>query len=133
MNETFVCSKEQLESIEHLLTEELILLGAQHVALINLSGDLLIHVATGADKVINIRALAILTASNYGALRQLSKIIGEQDASLLHLRAENGSIHVTKISSDLLLITVLGKEVSIGYFRQKISMITSEIRSLIAV
>jgi predicted regulator of Ras-like GTPase activity (Roadblock/LC7/MglB family) len=61
----------------------------------------------------------------------MANIIGEDEFSLLFHKGETDSIHFSKIGKDLLLITIFGKEVSLGFLRLKVTEANNRIQSLI--
>ncbi len=118
MEYTIELNKKQFESIENILKEELIDLGVQTVLLIDLAGNILVNLDDGKSDI-DIYSLAALAAGNFGAVSAMAKVIGESDFSLLFHKGEKESIHFSKINEDLLLLTIFGKDVSLGFLRLK--------------
>jgi len=130
MDYTVELDKEQFESIENILNEELIPLGVHCVLLIDLAGNILVSINNSKVEH-DVYALAALAAGNFGAVNAMAKIIGEKDFSLLFHKGETESIHFSKVVDDLLLITIFGKDVSLGFLRLKVSQAISKIKDLI--
>jgi len=119
--------KKQFESIEGILSEELIELGVRCVLLIDLAGNIIVNLDDG-DLEHDIYSLAALAAGNFGAVSAMAKIVGEEDFSLLFHKGESESIHFSKIDDELLLVTIFGKDVSLGFLRLKVTEATKKIK-----
>jgi predicted regulator of Ras-like GTPase activity (Roadblock/LC7/MglB family) len=130
MDYTVELDKEQFESIENILNEELITLGVHCVLLIDLAGNILVSI-NNSKMEHDVYALAALAAGNFGAVNAMAKIIGEKDFSLLFHKGETESIHFSKVVDELLLITIFGKDVSLGFLRLKVSQAIRKIKDLI--
>jgi predicted regulator of Ras-like GTPase activity (Roadblock/LC7/MglB family) len=123
-------SKQQFEQIESILAEELMELGVQCVLLIDLAGNIIVNLDDGKVEH-DIYSLAALAAGNFGAVSAMAKIVGEEDFSLLFHKGEKESIHFTKVVDDLLLVTIFGKEVSLGFLRLKVTEATNKMREML--
>ncbi|BCS95793.1 hypothetical protein DSLASN_14250 [Desulfoluna limicola] len=130
MDFSFDFSKKQLESIEDVLTEELIELGVQSVVLIDLAGNVIVNLDNGRCQH-DVYSLAALAAANFGAVSAMANIIGEEEFSLLFHKGESDSIHFSKIGTDLLLLSIFGKDVSLGFLRLKVNEANDRIRDLL--
>ena len=106
MDFTLELDKKQLDKIEQILEEELIELGVQSVILIDLAGNVIVNLDNGKTNH-DVYSLAALAAGNFGAVSAMANIIGEQEFSLLFHKGETDSIHFSKVTQDLLLITIL--------------------------
>jgi predicted regulator of Ras-like GTPase activity (Roadblock/LC7/MglB family) len=130
MDFPFDFSKKQLESIEDVLNEELIELGVQSVVLIDLAGNVIVNLDNGRCQH-DVYSLAALAAANFGAVSAMANIIGEEEFSLLFHKGESDSIHFSKIGTDLLLLTIFGKDVSLGFLRLKVNEANDRIRMVL--
>lgn len=130
MEYTLDLDKKQFESIESILSEELIELGVRCVLLIDLAGNIIVNLDDG-DLEHDIYSLAALAAGNFGAVSAMAKIVGEEDFSLLFHKGESESIHFSKIHDELLLVTIFGKDVSLGFLRLKVNEATKKIREIL--
>jgi len=119
-----------LENIENIMTKELIDPGAKSVLLIDLAGNILISLNDGTVKH-DIYSLAALAAANFGAVSEIAKIIGEEDFSLLFHKGEKESVHFSRVEDALLMITVFGKDLSLGFLRLKVTEAIKKIQALI--
>ncbi len=130
MDFTVEFDKEQIESIENILQEELIDMGVQSVILMDLAGNVVVNLDDG-DKSHDVFSLAALAAGNYGAVSAMANIIGEQEFSLLFHKGEEESIHFSKVGEDLLLLTIFNKSVSLGFLRLKVAEAIKRIQASI--
>jgi len=129
MDFTLELDKKQLDTIEQILEEELIELGVQSVILIDLAGNVIVNLDNGKTNH-DVYSLAALAAGNFGAVSAMANIIGEQEFSLLFHKGETDSIHFSKVTQDLLLITIFSKEVSLGFLRLKVNEANRKIQSM---
>ncbi|MGM0451910.1 MAG: roadblock/LC7 domain-containing protein [Thermodesulfobacteriota bacterium] len=130
MDFTIDFTKEQIESIENVLEEELIDLGVQSVILMDLAGNVIVNLDSGEANH-DVFSLAALAAGNYGAVSAMANIIGEQEFSLLFHKGEEESIHFSKVVEDLLLLTIFNKNVSLGFLRLKVAEAIKRIQMMI--
>lgn len=130
MDYTVDLDKKQFESIEGILSEELIELGVRCVLLIDLAGNIIVNLDDG-DLEHDIYSLAALAAGNFGAVSAMAKIVGEEDFSLLFHKGESESIHFSKIDDELLLVTIFRKDVSLGFLRLKVTEATKKIKEIL--
>jgi predicted regulator of Ras-like GTPase activity (Roadblock/LC7/MglB family) len=131
MDFTIEFDKQQIESIENILQEELIDLGVQSVILMDLAGNVIVNLENGDSTSHDVYSLAALAAGNYGAVSAMANIIGEQEFSLLFHKGEEESIHFSKVVDDLLLLTIFNKNVSLGFLRLKVAEAIKRIQVLI--
>ncbi len=130
MDFSFDFSKKQLEFIEDVLTEELLSIGVQLVVLIDLAGNVIVNLDNGRCHH-DVYSLAALAAANFGAVSAMANIIGEEEFSLLFHKGETDSIHFSKIGDNMLLLTIFGKDVSLGFLRLKDHEVNERIQSLL--
>jgi len=121
--------KNQLDEIEKILNEELIELGVANVVLLDLAGNVIANLDNG-ETTHDVYSLAALAAGNFGAVSAMANLIGEQEFSLLFHKGETESIHFSKVNQDLLLLTIFGKGVSLGFLRLKVSEAVKKIEAL---
>jgi predicted regulator of Ras-like GTPase activity (Roadblock/LC7/MglB family) len=127
---TVELTKQQFDQIEVILQHELIEPGVENVLLIDLAGNILIHLNNGNDDR-DVYSLAALAAGHFGAVSAMAKIIGEKDFSLLFHKGEKDSIHFSCLNDDLLLVTVFGTSISLGFVRLKIDEAIKRIQKLL--
>ena len=119
--------QEELDVIEEVLQEDLIGLGVNCVFLIDMAGNVIANLDNGQMEH-DIYSLAALAAGNFGAVSEMAKIIGEDEFSLLFHKGEKESIHFSKVMADFLLVTIFGKETSLGFLRLKVAGAVGKIR-----
>ena len=120
MDYTVEFDEQQFEQIEHILNSELIDLGVSSVLLIDMAGNILVNLDDGKTQH-DIYALAALAAGNFGAVSEMARLIGEEDFSLLFHKGARESLHFSKVSDALLLLTTFGKDISLGFLRLKVA------------
>jgi predicted regulator of Ras-like GTPase activity (Roadblock/LC7/MglB family) len=120
-----VLSKEAINSIIAILDEDLLRAGADCVLLVDRSGNLIVNRGDPAN--LDVVALAALSAANFGATAEIAKLIGEDDFALLFHKGKNENIHFTKVGGGFILITLFGKDVSLGVIRLKTAKVTEDL------
>ncbi len=131
MDYTVEFDEKQFNSIERILENEMISLGVQNVLLIDLAGNILISLDNGKTNF-DVYSLAALAAGNFGTVSAMAEIIGEQEFSLLFHKGEKECINFSKVSEDLILITIFGKEISLGFLRLKVAEAIKQIKAVIS-
>jgi predicted regulator of Ras-like GTPase activity (Roadblock/LC7/MglB family) len=121
-------SQEELDVIEEVLQENLIDLGVNCVFLIDMAGNVIANLDNGKMEH-DIYSLAALAAGNFGAVSEMAKIIGEDEFSLLFHKGETENIHFSKVMADFLLVTIFGKETSLGFLRLKVAEAVGKIKN----
>lgn len=129
MDFTVEFDEKQFELIERILDEALINLGVHIVVLIDLAGNIIVNLDNGKTKH-DVYSLAALAAGNYGAVSAMAEIVGEKEFSLLFHKGEKESIHFSRVGEDLLLVTVFGEDISLGFLRLKVTEATKKIQDL---
>jgi len=117
---SYTFDKEQINSIDKILQEDLIEEGVHSVILIDMAGNIISDFDNGKKKH-DVYSLAALAAGNFGAVSTMAKMIGEEDFSLLFHKGEEESIHFSKVMEDYLLITIFGSDMSLGFMRLKVT------------
>jgi predicted regulator of Ras-like GTPase activity (Roadblock/LC7/MglB family) len=122
--------QEQLDSIEEILQQDLVDIGVHSVFLIDMAGNVIANLDNGQFDH-DIYSLAALAAGNFGAISQMASIIGEKEFSLLFHKGEKEHIHFNKVMSDFLLITIFGKDLSLGFLRLKASEAIKKVNEIL--
>jgi len=120
-----VLSKDAINSIIAILDEDLLRAGADCALLVDRSGNLIVNRGDPAN--LDVVALAALSAANFGATAEIAKLIGEDDFALLFHKGKNENIHFTKVGRGFILITLFGKDVSLGVIRLKTAKVTENL------
>jgi predicted regulator of Ras-like GTPase activity (Roadblock/LC7/MglB family) len=122
----YVFGQEQLDAIEEVLMKDLMDLGIHSVLLIDMAGNIIASRDCG-DVKHDIYSLAALAAGNFGAVSTMAKLVGEDEFSLLFHKGQKENIHFSKVMRDFLLITIFGKEISLGFLRLKVAEATEKL------
>jgi len=123
---TYVFTPAQLSDIEAVLVEDLLDVGVHSVSLIDMAGNIISTVDNGENKL-DLYSLAALAAGNFGAVSTMAGLIGEEEFSLLFHKGKKENIHFSKVTDEFLLITIFGKEVSLGFLRLKVAEATEKL------
>ncbi len=123
----YTLSQEQLEKIENILIQDLIASGVHSVLLIDMAGNIIAKSDNGNCEH-DVYSLAALASANFAAVDTMAKIVGENEFSLLFHKGEKESIHFSKVQKEFLLISIFGKEVSLGLLRLKVAEAIEKIK-----
>ena len=126
----YTLSERHLQGIEDVREANFRELGVHSVILIDMAGNIIANIDNGEMRH-DIYSLAALAAGNFGAVSAMANIIGEDDFSLLFHKGEKESIHFTKVTTDFLLITIFGKEVSLGFLRLRVAEAIGKIQKIL--
>ncbi|MCI5166010.1 MAG: roadblock/LC7 domain-containing protein [Candidatus Electrothrix sp. GM3_4] len=124
-----VVSQEQLENIDEILSEQLIKIGVDCVIIIDMAGNIITAKDNGTSKY-DVYSFAALAAGNFATVDAMAKLVGEQEFSLLFHKGTDCNIHFSKIDEELLLITMFGKHISLGFLRLNVVKALEQIRKL---
>lgn len=111
-----IVSQEQIEEIDAILTDKLIKLGVDCVIVIDMAGNIITAKDNGESKY-DVYSFAALAAGNFATVDAMAKLVGEEEFSLLFHKGQESSIHFSKIDEELLLISMFGQEISLGFLR----------------
>lgn len=125
-----VLSGEALRSVAGVIDRDLLRAGADCALLVDRAGYVIVN--RGDPSSLDVVALAALSAANYGATEEIAKLIGEEDFSLLFHKGRHESIHYTKVGEQFFLVTLFGKDVSLGLIRLKTAKVKDEILPILA-
>jgi len=124
-----VVSQEQLEEIDTILGDQLINIGVDCVIIIDMAGNIITAKDNGTSKY-DVYSFAALAAGNFATVDAMAKLVGEQEFSLLFHKGTDCNIHFSKIDEELLLITMFGKHISLGFLRLNVVEAIEQIRKL---
>ncbi len=124
-----VVSQEQLETIDGILGDQLINIGVDCVIIIDMAGNIITAKDNGTSKY-DVYSFAALAAGNFATVDAMAKLVGEQEFSLLFHKGTDCNIHFSKIDEELLLITMFGKHISLGFLRLNVVEAIDQIRKL---
>jgi predicted regulator of Ras-like GTPase activity (Roadblock/LC7/MglB family) len=127
---SYTLDQEQLDGVEQILLQDLFDIGIHCVFLIDMAGNVIASVDNGDIKH-DIYSLAALAAGNFGAVNTMAAMVGEDEFSLLFHKGQKENIHFSKVLGDFLLITIFGKEISLGYLRLKVGEAAEKMKHLL--
>lgn len=127
---SYAFGPEQIDGIEEVLQNDLMNLGVHSVVFIDTAGNIITHLDNG-EMGHNIYSLAALAAGNFGAMSSMAKMIGEKEFTLLFHKGIKENLHFSKVSTDFLLVTIFGNEVTLGFLRLKVAEAIEKIDKLL--
>ena len=127
---SYTLGQQELDNIEEVLQHDLIDNGVGCVFLIDMAGNIIANLDSGGRQH-DIYSLAALAAGNFGAVSALAKIIGESEFSLLFHKGKKENIHFNKITTEFLLITIFGNDISLGFLRLKVSESVEKLQGML--
>jgi len=116
----YALNQTQLEAIEKIIRQEFIELGVHCTCLIDMAGNIVANLDDGKTSF-DVYSLAALAAGNFRAVSAMANMVGEQEFSLLFHKGKTESIHFSRVTDEFLLITIFGKETSLGFLRLKVA------------
>ncbi len=124
-----VVSQEQLEQIDQILNDKLIKIGVDCVIIIDMAGNIITAKENGKTNY-DVYSFAALAAGNFASVDAMAKLVGENEFSLLFHKGAENNIHFSKIDDELLLITMFGKNISLGFLRLNVVEAIERIKKL---
>ena len=125
----YALGQDQLEKIERMLLSDLVSSGVHCVLLIDFAGNIIAKGDNGVTRI-DAYSLAALSAANFGAVEAMAKIVGQEEFALLFHKGETESLYFSKVNDELLIITVFGKNLSLGLLRMKVGDVIQKIRQI---
>jgi len=124
-----IVSQEQIEKIDEILADKLIKLGVDCAIVIDMAGNIITAKDDGESKY-DVYSFAALAAGNFATVDAMAKLVGEEEFSLLFHKGQESSIHFSKIDEELLLISMFGQEISLGFLRLNVVDVIEQIKRL---
>lgn len=124
-----IVSQEQIERIDKILADKLIKLGVDCVIVIDMAGNI-ITAKDNSENKYDVYSFAALAAGNFATVDAMAKLVGEEEFSLLFHKGQESSIHFAKIDEELLLISMFGQEISLGFLRLNVVDAIEQIKKL---
>lgn len=115
---SLILTRNELEKLEEIVSEELLDSGAELVVIADLSGNMILR--CGSLEMDDIFSLAALSAANFAATAEIAKLIGEDDFTLMFHKGGKRNIHFSRLGQDYLVITLFNDNVSLGLIRLKL-------------
>ena len=114
--------------LKTILVRTQLALGADLIALIERSGQTLLH--EGPAKDIDFTALASLAAANLAATDGLAKVVGEPEFSVLYHQGKHRNIHISAVVQRFCLVVVFNDSVSLGMVRLRVKHASAYLEEL---
>ena len=122
-------SEQQIKYLGRALQDHLITKDAQFAALLDLAGSIIVKRDNGRVDY-DFESIAVLAASNFSAVKAIAQRIGETQFSLLFHKGKKGNIHLNEVMRGYLLITIFGKEISVGNLRLMVEDTAKQVRKI---
>ena len=117
--------EEDIEPINEILSDCLDASQAKCALLIDKEGHLVTK--KGFTKSIDTTSLAALIAGSFASTRQMAKMLGESEFSVLFHQGKNENIHLSLISERAILVIIFDDRTTIGMVRLYANEISSKI------
>jgi len=125
---SLIVTREQILQLESIVGKELLDAGADHVIIVDMSGNLIMQ--QGSMHMEDIFSLAALSAANFAATAEIAKLIGEEDFSLLFHKGDKRNIHFSRLGREHIIITLFNETVSLGLIRLKLNRAIEQMSSI---
>ena len=126
----FILKEELIEDLVKLLERLVKEGGATYALLADMAGNL---ICEAGNVSLDATSLAVLSAANFAATKEIARLIGEKEFSLLFHRGQVENIHFTHITPEVLLIVLFKRCVSVGLLRLKVESVKKDIQKLLGV
>ena len=123
-----ILTRDDINRLEEIISDEILDAGADYVMIVDLSGNLILQ--KGSLESDDTFSLAALSAANFAATAQIAKLIGEEDFSLLFHKGDKKNIHFSRLGTNYIILTLFDENVSLGLIRLKLN---SAIEQLVRV
>jgi predicted regulator of Ras-like GTPase activity (Roadblock/LC7/MglB family) len=114
-NQRIVFYSEDIERIDAILSEFLELSGSKCNLLIDKEGHMV--TSCGDTDSIDEQSVAALVAGSYAATREMAKLLGEDEFSVLFHQGKRDSIQLSMVGDRTILATVFDDKTTVGMVR----------------
>ena len=115
---TFVLYDEEVEKVKEVIDNLLDASNAKSIYLVDKNGQMI--ASTGNVAEIDATSLASLTAGNIAATGGLAKLIGEKEFAIQFHEGEKDNIHISVVSSRVILVVIFDQRSSLGLVRLRV-------------
>lgn len=127
---SLILTRNDMLELEGIVQKELLESGADHVIIVDMSGNLILE--CGSSKMDDIFSLAALSAANFAATAEIAKLIGEEDFTLLFHKGDKKNIHFSRLGRNHIIITLFNENVSLGLIRLRLNKVIDQLSSIFA-
>jgi predicted regulator of Ras-like GTPase activity (Roadblock/LC7/MglB family) len=123
--ERLVFYEEDIEEINKILTDFLEASQAKCVLMIDKEG----HMVTkkGFTKSFDTDSIAALVAGSFASTREVAKLLGEREFTVLFHQGKNENIHVSLCAERALLVTIFDDRTTVGMVRLYAEQLTQKV------
>ena len=125
-----ILTRNDMCELESIVEKELLVSGADHVIIVDMSGNLILE--RGCSQMDDIFSLAALSAANFAATAEIAKLIGEEDFTLLFHKGDKKNIHFSRLGKNHIIITLFNENVSLGLIRLRLNKVVDQLSSIFA-
>ncbi|OQY16314.1 MAG: dynein regulation protein LC7 [Desulfobacteraceae bacterium 4572_35.1] len=115
---TFVLYEEEVGKVKEVIDNLLDASNAKSIYLVDKNGQMI--ASTGNVAEIDATSLASLTAGNIAATGGLAKLIGEKEFAIQFHEGEKDNIHISIVSSRVILVVIFDQRSSLGLVRLRV-------------
>lgn len=124
-----ILTKNDIGKLEEIISDQLLDAGAEHVVVVDLSGNLIIQ--CGSLEMDDIFSLAAVSAAHFAATAEIARLIGEKDFTLMYHKGGKRNVHFSRLADDYLIITMFNDNVSLGLIRLKLGNAISAMSAVV--
>ncbi len=117
--------EEDIGQIEQIMSDFLDASGSKAVFMVDKEGHLVTK--KGFTKTLDGDSLAALVAGAFASTREVAKLLGEQEFSVLFHQRKNEHIHVSLVMDRALIVTVFDERTTMGMVRLYAEELTTKI------
>lgn len=117
--------EEDIGHIEQIMSDFLDASGSKAVFMVDKEGHLVTK--KGFTKTLDGDSLAALVAGAFASTREVAKLLGEQEFSVLFHQGKNEHIHVALVMDRALIVTVFDERTTMGMVRLYAEELTTKI------
>jgi predicted regulator of Ras-like GTPase activity (Roadblock/LC7/MglB family) len=113
--ERLVFYREEIARIDAILRDLLKLSGATCAMMIDKDGHLVDR--TGTMKAFDVDTIAALVAGSFAATREMARVLGEDEFSVLFHQGHKGSIQLSLVGDRTILAVIFNDQTTVGMVR----------------
>ncbi|HHN46709.1 MAG TPA: roadblock/LC7 domain-containing protein [Planctomycetes bacterium] len=121
--------EEDINAIEQIMSDFLDASGSKAVFMVDKEGHLVTK--KGFTKSLDGDSLAALVAGAFASTREVAKLLGEQEFSVLFHQGQNEHIHVSLVMDRALIVTVFDERTTMGMVRLYAEEVTTKISDVL--